>query len=234
MPATPAPCPGATVPDEFAILLDCLAEAADPRRARGKVHPLAGVLGLTVLGLMAGCGSLSAISRFGQIHPEVLGPLGLRRSPSVATLSRVLGRVAVADVRAALRAFVQRLLRGRGAEASATTVAVDGKTLRGVREDGDQLHVLQVFAHQGAVALDQVAAAPLRGEPAAAAAWVEAVAAAFPGLRVLTGDAIFADQTLCAALVADRRDYLVRLKKTNSPSTPMPRYSSARTVPPTW
>jgi len=158
---------------------------------------------------------LSAISRFGQIHPEVLGPLGLRRSPSVATLSRLLGRVAVADVRAALRTFAQRLLAGRGAAASAAVVAVDGKTLRGVREDGEQLHVLQVFAHQGAVALDQVAAAPLWGEPAAAQTWLEAVAEAFPGLRVLTGDAIFAEQSLCAALVAEHRDYLVRLKKTS-------------------
>jgi hypothetical protein len=210
MPAPPAPSPAATVPDEFAVLLACLQEVADPRRARGKVHPLAGVLGLTVLGLMAGCRSLSAVSRFGPIHPEVLGPLGLRRSPSVATLSRLLGRVAVADVRSALRTFVQRLLTGRGTGASATAAAVDGKTLRAVREDGGQLHVLQVFAHQGAVALDQVAAAPLRDEPASAKAWVEAVAAAFPGPRVLTGDAIFAERTLCAALVEGHRDYLVR------------------------
>ena len=215
MPAAPVPCPATAVPEEFAVLLECLTAVGDPRRARGKVHPLPGVLGLSVLGLMAGCRSLSAVSRFGQIHPAVLAPLGLRRPPSVATLSRLLGQVAVADVRAALRTFVQRLLAGRGTAASAAVVAVDGKTLCGVREAGDQLHVLQVFAHQGALALDQVAATPLRGEPAAAQAWIDAVAAAFPGLQVLTGDAIFAEQSLCAALVADQRDYLVRLKKTN-------------------
>lgn len=215
MPAMPVPSPVATVPEEFAVLLACLATVADPRLARGTVHPLPGVLGLTVLGLMAGCRSLSAISRFGQIRPEVLGPLGLRRSPSVATLSRLLGRVAVADVRAALRCFAHRLLAGREEAASATVVAVDGKTLRGVHEAGGPLHVLQVFAHRGAVALDQLAAAPLRGEPAAAKGWIEAVAETFPGLRVLTGDAIFAEQSLCAALVEGHRDYVVRLKKTN-------------------
>lgn len=213
MPAESTASPASTVPEEFAVLLACLATVADPRFARGKVHPLPGVLGLTVLGLMAGGRSLSAISRFGQIHPEVLGPLGLRRSPSVATLSRLLGRVAVTDVRVALRAFAQRLLAGRGAAASARVVAVDGKTVRGVREDGDQLHVLQVFAHQGALALDQVAAAPLHGEVEAAAVWLGSVAAAFPGLRVLTGDALFAQRDLCAAIVADGRDYVVRLKK---------------------
>ena len=214
MPAAPVPTPATTVPAEFAVLLECLARVGDPRFARGKVHPLPGVLGLTVLGLMAGCRSLSAIGRFGQIHPEVLGPLGLRRSPSVATLHRLLGRVAVTEVRQALRAFAARLLAGRADAASAAAVAVDGKTLRGVREDDAQLHVLQVFAHEGALALDQVAAAPLRGEAAACAAWVAAMADAFPGLRVLTGDAVFAEQSLCAAIVADQRDYLVRLKKT--------------------
>ena len=214
MPALPAASAGPTVPEEFAVLLECLAAVAGPRFARGKVHPLPGVLGLAVLGLMAGCRSLSAVSRFGRIHPEVLAPLGLRRSPSVATLSRLLGRVAVADVRQALRAFVRRLLAGRGDGVSAEVVAVDGKTLRGVREAGAQLHVLQVFAHRGALALDQVAAAPLRGEADAARAWVERLAAAYPGLRVLTGDAIFAEQDLCAAIVGEGRDYLVRLKKT--------------------
>jgi hypothetical protein len=92
-------------------------------------------------------------------------------------------------------------------------VAVDGKTPRGVREDGEQLHVLQLFAHRGALALDQVAAAPLRGEADAAQAWVASVAEVFPGLRVLTGDAILATQDLCAAIVADQRDGLVRLIK---------------------
>ncbi len=231
MPVEPAPSPAATVPEEFAILLECLARVSDPRFARGKVHPLPGVLGLAVLGLMAGCRSLSAISRFGQIHPEVLAPLGLRRSPSVATLSRLLGRVAVADVRQALRDVAQRLLAGRGVTAS--VAAVDGKTLRGVHEAGEPLHVLQVFASQGALALDQLAAAPLWGEPEAAQAWLETVAHVFPGLHVLTGDAIFAERDLCAAIVADQRDYLVRLKKTNSRSMPIPSCCSARQARPT-
>src|SRR5215217_7421382 len=81
MPAT------STVPEEFALLLASFATITDPRLARGKVHPLPGVLALVVLGLMAGCRSLSAISRFGQIHPEV------------ATLHRLLRRVSVGEVR---------------------------------------------------------------------------------------------------------------------------------------
>src|SRR3954454_24811679 len=101
------------VPEEFALLVAALAAITDARFARGKVHPLPGVLALVVLGLMADCRSLSAISRFGQIRPEVLAPLGLRRSPSVATLRRLLRQVAVAQVRAALATFTRHLLVAR-------------------------------------------------------------------------------------------------------------------------
>ncbi len=39
---------------EFVLLRKHLEGVVDPRHAKGKVHPLAGVLSLVVLGLMAG------------------------------------------------------------------------------------------------------------------------------------------------------------------------------------
>ena len=78
------------VSDEFALLVARFAALTDSRCARGKVHPLPGVLELVVLGLPAGRRSLSAVSRYGAIHPEVLAPLGPRRGRSVATLHRLL------------------------------------------------------------------------------------------------------------------------------------------------
>src|SRR3954464_5723297 len=148
---------GPSACDEFALLMTALAQVADFRKPQGKHHPLPGVLALVVLGLMADCRSLSAISRFGQIHPEVLAPLGLRRSPSVATLHRLLRQVAVAQVRAALATFTRHLLVARTGRPEIGKVAVDGKTLRGVWEGESQLHVLHLFAHTSALALDQVA-----------------------------------------------------------------------------
>lgn len=215
-----------SVPEEFALLVAALAAITDSRFARGKVHPLPGVLALVVLGLMADCRSLSAISRFGQIHPEVLAPLGLRRSPSVATLHRLLRRVAVGEVRAALAGFSQQVHQRRTADAGIGTVAVDGKTLRGVWEDGAQLHVLHVFAHRSALALDQVAVPSVPDETRAAQDWLEQVAETFPGVTILTGDALYAERDLCAAVVAGQRDYVLRLKKTRGRSSPTPSSSS--------
>jgi hypothetical protein len=221
-----------SVPEEFALLVAAFAAITDTRFARGKVHPLPGVLALVVLGLMADCRSLSAISRFGQIHPEVLAPLGLRRSPSVATLHRLLRRVAVAEVRTALAAFTRQLLATRTGQPDIGVVAVDGKTLRGVWEGGEQLHVVQVFAHRSALALDQVAVATVPDETGAAQDWLAQVAATFPGVRVLTGDALYAERDLCAAVVDGHRDYVLRLKKTRAPSLPMRSSSSPPIAPP--
>ena len=214
-----------TVPEEFALLVAAFAAITDPRFARGKVHPLPSVLALVVLGLMAGCRSLSAISRYGQIHPEVLAPLGLRRSPSVATLHRLLRRVAVTEVRVVLRDFTRHLQQQRTAGPVVGPVAVDGKTLRGVWEEADQLHVLHVFAHTSAVALDQVAIGSTLDETVAVQDWLATVAETFPGLTILTGDALYVEQDLCAAVVDGGRDYVLRLKKTRAPSTPMSPFS---------
>src|SRR5215211_7287598 len=140
-----------SVPEEFALLVAAFAAITDSRFARGKVHPLPGVLALVVLGLMAECRSLSAISRYGQIHPEMLAPLGLRRSPSVATVHRLLRRVSVAEVRTALAAFTRQLLTARTGRPAVGVVAVDGKTLRGVWEGAQHLHVLHLFAQSSAL-----------------------------------------------------------------------------------
>ena len=45
-----------SVPGEFALLVSALAAITDPRFARGKVHPLPGVLALVALGLMGAVG----------------------------------------------------------------------------------------------------------------------------------------------------------------------------------
>jgi len=203
--------------EEFQVLRQHLARLSDRRYRRGLVHPLEGVLSLTVLGLMCGCPSLSAIYRFGDTQPQLLTQLGLRRSPSVQTLSRLLGMVLVEEVRRALLEFVLALEQRRGHEI--TTAALDGKTLRGVRENGTQLKALCVFSRESLAALDQVAMGNHFEEPQAAQAWIQAVASNCPGLEMLTGDAMYADTGLAQAIVDRGKDYTFKLKKTNPDST---------------
>lgn len=201
------------VPDEFALLRACMARIPDHRKAKGKLYALPDVLSLVVLGLMAECRSLSAIMRFGRCHPEVLPVLGLRAVPSVPTLSRVLAGVDPEAVRAALRQFAQALVDQRGV--SIAVAAMDGKTLRGVHEDQGLAHLLHIFALESAIVLDAVPVSSVRGEVAAAERWITEIASSFPGLRVLTADALYADRGLCAAIVAQDYAYLMKLKKTS-------------------
>ncbi len=235
--------PASSLPDELALLQACLATVTDPRHRRGIRHPLLAVLSLTVLALMAGQPSRSAIGRWGGLHPELLAALGLRGSPSVATLSRLLRAVAVTQVREALLAFTRQLHPRRLPDEAAAdrppsapepgTLAADGKTMRAAWDGGRQLHVLHLFATHSQVALDQVPVAGRHAEVSATQAWIEQVADQFPGLTVLTGDALLADRTLCQAIVDSGRDYLFRVKKTNRISTkPASSFSPTRTVLP--
>lgn len=201
--------------EEFPLLVRCLATVTDARKARGKVHPLAGVLALVVLGLMAGHRSLVEIARWADCQPKiVLGSLGLRRAPCIATLWRLLQLVRVGEVREALLSFAA-VLQERRAPGKGSPVALDGKTLRGTWEGGAQLHVLNAFATESALALDQVRVDNHLVEGEAAQAWIATLTAHFPALEVLTGDAGYADQSLCTAIVAGRREYVVKVKKTN-------------------
>lgn len=222
-----APTMPAPVAEEFALLMASLQRVPDFRNPKGRRHPLPGVLGLVVLGLMANCRSLSAISRYARIHPDILPPLGLIRPPSVPTLSRVLAGIDPAAVRTAWLGFTHTLLRRRGH--TPQVAAIDGKSLRGVHEGATPAHVLHVFAHEAGLVLDQVLVASVRDEVAAAATWISTLATLatqFPGLAVLTVDALYADQDLCATIVAQDYAYLLRLKKTKPPSSPTPNSSS--------
>ena len=210
-----SPDSSSTAP-EFALLVASLAQIPEFRKRQGKLHPLAATLALVVLGLMAECRSLSAIMRFGRAHPEVLPELGLRRVPSVPTLSRILAGVSPEVVRDALRAFSRALAEQRAA--SVAVVAVDGKCLRGAHETNAPAHVLHLFAQESALVLDQLGVRSVREEVGAAERWIRTLAGSFPGLAVLTADALYADRDLCAAIVAQEYAYLIRLKKTNSAS----------------
>jgi len=204
-----------SLPEEFTLLQQELSRLTDRRHARGKVFPLAGVLCLAALALMCGNRSLSAIHRFGDTHPELWPHLKLSRSPSVPTLSRLLRMVSVGELRQALMRFALELALRRNCGVG--VVAMDGKTMGGVWEGGESAsggRVLHLFSQASAVALDQVAVKGHLDEPLAAQAWIEQVAGRIEGLKVLTGDALYADADLCQAIVDQGKDYLVKLKKT--------------------
>jgi len=123
----------------------------DPRRCRGRRHPLACVLLLAAAAVVAGARSYAAIGQWAKNAPQatltrvnarLLPVLGVRAAPSAATIRRVINQVCP-DGLAGLT----------GADpAAAESIAVDGKTARGSRHgDIPAAHLLAAMTSDGLV-----------------------------------------------------------------------------------
>lgn len=212
-PARSAARPAPPHPDPLPGLLDALGGVADPRHARGILHPLPAILALCILAFICGRQSLSGVSRFGRDHKRLLKKLGFPRpkAPSVPTLSRVLGLVEPANLQRALALWLRQLIATRphqrpGEEALAV-ISVDGKTSRAAG-----VHVLNVFLHDLELVLYQ---APVENKQNEISAFKEALAgllATYPFLGLVVGDAMFAGEPLCQLLIENGRHYLFQVK----------------------
>jgi hypothetical protein len=132
----------------------------DPRAGRGRRHSLVAILALAAAAVLTGARSVAAIAEWAADAPQpVRAALGARRDapshfsvPAEATIRRALARLdadALAGVIGAWLADRDRPDQRRRA------VAVDGKTLRGARCDGRQVHVLAVMEHASRAVLTQ-------------------------------------------------------------------------------
>ena len=153
-----APAAPATVTEVCDDLLKLFGSVSDGRSGQGRDHPVAAVLALAAAAVVAGMKGYTAIAGWVRdVPPPVLADLYLRtgagpaRPPSKATIWRVVTD-ADADVFDAMVGswLMSTLLSepaARGAEgddpAQLIPVRLDGKTVRGARDDaGNQRHLL--------------------------------------------------------------------------------------------
>jgi hypothetical protein len=196
-----------------ASLLAAFGRITDPRHRRGIRHPFGGLLALTFLGLLCRQVDFAAIARWAKHHwHELREPLGFNRrdAPHATTLSRAAACYSVAEFRHALAAWLAAVL----AEGGPTVAAVDGKTSKQARDrDGHPIHVLNVFAHELKLALaDWPVGGDKKTEPDVLRAHLDELLAAYPTLRVLTGDALFCQRPLARAIIDADRDYILAIK----------------------
>jgi hypothetical protein len=125
-------------PAQCRDLLGDLAQITDPRRRRGRRHPLGAVLAVAVAAVPAGAKPLTAIGEWAADAPgPVLAALGVRRDPLTrrcqvpgeATIRLVLARVDGDRFDRAVGVWLADRLRPPGPRRR-RVVAVDGKTLR--------------------------------------------------------------------------------------------------------
>jgi len=214
----------AMTPTATDSLLGVFQQLTDPRDPRGVRHPFAGLLAIVFLGLLSRQPDFASIARWAKRHWTVLKPafgLTYRCGPHATTYSRAAALFSVDEFRTALA----RWLAGAMTTAP-VTAAVDGKTSKQADDDGDPIHVLNVFAHGANVCLaDWPVGDGKDTEPEVLKARLDELFATWPGLRVLTGDAIFCQRPLARAIIGAGRDYVLVIKD-NQPDL----FETARTA----
>jgi DDE_Tnp_1-associated len=152
-------------PAETPHLLAYLATVTDPRARAGRRHPLAAILMLAAVAVLAGARSIAAIAEWAAEAPQpVRAALGTRHDPRTGrwvwavptetTIRRTLARVDPEALAAAIGAW---LADRDQPDQRRRAVAVDGKTLRGARRaaDGRQVHLLAAMDHATRAVLAQ-------------------------------------------------------------------------------
>lgn len=194
-------------------LVVALQAVTDPRHRRGVRHPCASLLALAFLGCLCRHTELAVLRRWARRHwPLLCGPPGFDRPdpPHATTLSRLLAAFDPDEFRRAFDGWLRAALDALPLEAA----AVDGKTCKqGHDADGDPVHLLNVFVHDVKVCLGPW---PVTGdkatEPEVLKAHLQELFDRYPGLGLLTGDALFCQRPLAGLIVDAGRDYLLAVK----------------------
>jgi predicted transposase YbfD/YdcC len=199
-------------------LVDVLVQIPDPRKARGKRHPLQAMLTLSCVALLCGYQSLLAISEWSHDYGLTYLPrLGFTRHRPLgqATWYRVLSKIDWQALEERLADWVDRVLAVLDSGNVWEGVALDGKTLRGSKKHGAaDTHLLSALSHRLAITLTQVAVSDKSNE-------ISAVGDLLVGLvmngRVFTADALLTQHHVAQLILDGESDYVLIVKK-NQPT----------------
>jgi len=202
------------VASSLSKLVEVFSQIEDPRHARGVRYPFAGMVSLVFLGLLARITEMAVVVPWAAAHwDELKEPLAFTRDkpPCDTTLSRTLAGLSLEEFR---QAFAMWLKRAVADYDGRWVAAVDGKTCRqGLDADGTPVQMLNVFLQRAKVTLDQWSVGDDKtNEPGCLKQHLEELLAAYPALRLLTGDAIYAQRPLLDLLRAQGCDYLFQVK----------------------
>jgi hypothetical protein len=189
-------------------------QITDPRQARGIRHPYSSIVALVFLGLLARITEMAVLVRWAAVHwNDLKEPLGFTRSrpPCDTTISRALAKLSLDEFRQAFAAWLKAALADHEGPWIA---AIDGKTCcQGLGADGSPVQMLNVFLHEAKATLDQWSVqGDKTNEPGSFQRHLDELLAAYPALRIFTGDAIFAQRPLLEQLRSHDCDYLFQVK----------------------
>jgi predicted transposase YbfD/YdcC len=212
-PSDPSPAVSVTP----SSLMAAFATIPDPRREASVIYPLPALLASVVVALLCAHTSVLAVAEWGVRQTrELREELGMPpdRAPHQTTIHRMLAKLDGRALARALRtAFPGVVPEQRGEQG----VAIDGKAHRGrhqfEEEAGSPVDILTAFCHELNLIL---AEDPIEQGQEQAEAELSVAPTLIEHLdwtnRVLTGDALFCQRTLCQQVRDRQGDYLLLVK----------------------
>lgn len=177
------------LPLRLESLAEVFAQVPDPRDPRGIRHPLQGMLALVFLGLLARIREMAVLQRWAQTHwHQLQEPLGFERDkpPHATTISRAIAGCELGHFAGAFLAWMKTMLPDEP---------------------------LTVLVHQMKLVLAQWSVhGEKTNEPNVLKHHLAELVAHFPLLKLITGDAIYAQRPLAEALLEENCDYLLQIK----------------------
>ena len=194
-------------------LLDMLAEVPDPRKKKGIRHPFVPMLVLTVVGLLCGQRSYTAIAKWARLHPDLPRALGFtaNQTPAASTLHYLYQRLDIAALEKTLTKWTtQTLARLPLSTSDLKGLAIDGKTLaRSHAEDARRTHLLAAVCHEFGIPRAQCAVSEKTNEIPVSLELLKAFDVS--GL-VITTDALLTQRKFCQEILDRQADYCLPVK----------------------
>jgi len=190
-------------------ILHYFSEIQDNRQNQGKRYELKSILALVLIGYMHGYTSLARIYRFGKHLTNTqkirLGFTSLS-TPSHPTITETMKRIDVALFEQAIRQIILAQI-----DSKFTQIAIDGKSIKSTYESLDGLlHLVSAYSTEESGVLSQVKSELAGGEIASASNALSKIA--LKG-KIVTGDAMFAQESLCTQITNAEGNYLFKVKR---------------------
>ena len=194
-------------------LLDMLAEIPDPRKKKGRRHPLASMLALTVVGLLCGQRSYTAIAKWARLHPDLRNALGFtaKQTPAAATFHYLYRQLDITAVEKKLTQWTTQTLASlRTFTSRLTGVAMDGKRLGNSHlQDPRKTHLLATVSHEVGIPLAECAVREKTNEIPLS---LELLKAFDVAQKVITTDALLTQRKFCQHILDHHADYCLPVK----------------------
>ena len=190
-----------------------LAKVPDPRKKKGRRHPLSSMLALTVVGLLCGQRSYTQIAKWARLHPDLRNALGFtaKQTPAASTFHYLYQRLDITAVEKVLTQWTTQTLANLPTFTSRLKgVAMDGKTLANSdTQDTRRTHLLAMVSHELGIPLAECAVREKTNEIPVS---IELLKAFDVAGMVITTDALLTQRKFCQEILDHHADYCLPVK----------------------